>query len=241
MGTEPLPAPWLLELRAHHGTCLHPPAACTTPPPANHGDGQQPGCQELLYSVSVLPSRAGAPAPRTGWAGAAGAGCGASPRTSGSSRRCDGTGWERPRNGSSRCRPPQPGLGCAWKGWTQWSVQDERPCPEGKGSTLSPLCPPQAGPLQPGPLHNAGLLGPRRAFPCGQGLGPALPCSGGTHARPQSRRQHFWLGGQSLSSRHRMRHSPAPTPAAAGGQSPGRAGRTRREGAGEGAALPAGG
>lgn len=85
-------------------------------------------------------------------------------------------------------------------------------------ATLSPL---QAGPAAGvRPARYPGLLGPRRW----QAGGGTLPCSGGTHARPQPRRQHFWLGGQSLSCRHRRRHSAAWSPSDAGGQSPGRAG-----------------
>lgn len=167
----------------HPAWHLPAPPACTPclhhVPPANHGDCPQPGCQELLYSVSVLPSGAGAPAPGMGRAGAAGAGHGASPRTSGSSWRRDGTGWERPQNDSSRCRPPQPGLGCAWKGRTQWSVQDEHPCPLRRGSTLPPLCPPRLNLCSLAPRTVPGCWGHTMPSPAGRVWGWPYPAAGG--------------------------------------------------------------
>lgn len=164
-------------------------------------------------------------------------------------------GEEQPRNSSSWCSPSRPGLGCAWKRQMRRSVQDGCSRPEGWGPLACPhpghpSVPSRLDPLQRRDLRGApGLLGPRRW----QAGGRTLPRRGGTHARPQSRRQHFWPGGHSLSCRHRRRHSAAWSPSATGGQSPGRAGTPRERGvrvsppAGRahlragGAALPAGG
>lgn len=217
--------------------CLHPlpaPPCLHRTPPANHGDCQQPGCQELLYLVSVLPSGAGAPVPRTGRAGAAGAGRGASPRTSGSSRRRDGTGWERPQNGSSRCRPPRPGLGCAWKGRTQRSVQDERPCPQGEHAA-SPQ-PPQMDLCSPAPAwcRAAGAVPCLRA-----GLGAGLTLQRGD-ARPAAVPQAALVAGGAVLVLQAQREALACSDTGGCGGAEPRPCWAHAEGAGEGAALPSG-
>lgn len=114
----------------------------------------------------------------------------------------------------------------------------------------APLSPLQAGPAAAArPARCPRAAGTQEVT----GWGGTLPRRGGTHARPQPRRQHFWPGGHSLSCRQRRRHSAAWSPSAMGGQSPGRAGTPRERGVrvsplvgrahlwGGGAALPAGG
>lgn len=79
------------------------------------------------------------------------------------------------------------------------------------------------GGLERGPPARAGALA------VSPGAGSTLPCTGGAQARPQLRRQHFSLAGQSLSLEHGETHSSAwPSPARAG-QTPGLTGQTQRD------------
>lgn len=103
-----------------------------------------------------------------------------------------------------------------------WAVQDGFSCPERWGPWGAPTLGHSWS--SPGwtrsrvrPVWCPGLLDLGAS-------GGALPCREGTQVRPQPRRQHFCLGGQSLSCRHRRRHPADQSPSAIGGQSPGCAG-----------------
>lgn len=62
-------------------------------------------------------------------------------------------GGERPRNGSSWCSPPWPGLGCAWKRRMRRSVQDGCSHPEGWGALGCPHSGPPSVPSRLDPLQ----------------------------------------------------------------------------------------